>query len=68
MLGSTDPSSIWGQFFVRCYSSGGPAKPVCLSMIGGPGPVVPTLIYGREKLLGVVLYWPKTNHVCCIFM
>ena len=35
---------IWGQFYVRRHSYWGPADPVCLAIIGGPGTVGPTEI------------------------
>ena len=53
MLGSTATSSIWGQFSIRCYSSGDLSEPVCLDIIGVPGPVGPTVIDGREKLFEI---------------
>ena len=46
MLGSTIPLSIWGQFDAECYLSEGPADPVFLYVVGGPGPVYPTVING----------------------
>ena len=51
MLGSTAPSSVWVQFDVGCYSSEGPAEPVCLAVVGSPGPVGTTVNNGQEKLL-----------------
>ena len=52
MLGSTDPSSIWGQFVVGCYSFRDPDRPVSLAVRGGPGLVGPTEDVGQERLLG----------------
>ena len=53
MLGSTSPSSIWGQFFVGYYSSEVLSDPVFLDLVGVPGTVGPTGINGQENLLGV---------------
>ena len=41
VLGYTSPLSIWRQFYVGCYSSDISANPVCLTVVGGPGPVGP---------------------------
>ena len=57
MLGSTFPSSIWGRFALGCHSSWGPAEPVFLAIIGGPGPVMSTRIDGRENLFGCGGSW-----------
>ena len=69
MLACTSTSSIWGQFYVGCYSSRGSAGLVSLAIHGIPGPLGPTIDGGRERLLGGGSFsWLTKNPDCLLLV